>query len=339
MTSRQVLRHNPLNAVTDVVERITRDDGSTLVHKRLRAPTPGEAGRWAASEDPRHWNSWRREAESYRDPALRESLTGTGLAMPQAQVEVAATGADLWLEDVEGVPGAEFTLGDHAALARGLGRWQARGPLETPWTSQGFLREYSTSRAVPWASLDDDAAWGSPLIARTWPPGLREGWSHLLAHRERLLDVMEHLPRTRCHLDVWVANEIRRPDGRVVLVDWAFVGDGAVGEDVGNHVPDAVFDLFWPAEDLPVLDAACFEAYLAGLRQGGWRGDPDQVRLGMVASCVKYAWLLPLALSRAGDAEHTAYHRAADTERLYRQRGLAFTHLVRWCREATDLLG
>ena len=36
------LRHNPLNAVTANVERITYADGSTAVRKELRKPTSEE---------------------------------------------------------------------------------------------------------------------------------------------------------------------------------------------------------------------------------------------------------------------------------------------------------
>ena len=338
--AREVLRHNPANAVTDVVERVTLSDGGTAVHKRLRAPGQSSDPRtqWAASADPRHWNYWKREAEAYRHGALQQSLSGTGLAMPTADVHLHPQAADLWLEDVVGTPGTAFTLDDHAALATALGRWQAAGPWVTPWTSRGFLRAYSADKVVPWQVLDDDAAWGRPLIRETWPAGLRDGWARLLAHREQLLDVMEHLPRTRSHLDLWVSNQIRRPDGHVVLLDWAFLGDGALGEDLGNHVPDAVFDLFWPAEALPELDHTCFEAYLAGLREAGWRADERQVRLGVVASCVKYTWLLPLVLARAGDAEHSAYHQATASGHLYSQRGLALSYLVGWCEEALRLL-
>lgn len=344
---RETLRHNPLNEVTGSVERLTDATGRTLVRKVLRRPDGagdepggdepggGDGARpWAASTRPRHWNYWRREAEAYRSGSLAASLHGTGLDLAASRVTETADGAVLELEDVAGTSGTAFDLADHVALAGALGRWHARGPLDEPWTSTRFLRDYSGSKPVPWHLLEDDAAWRQPLVADLWPAGLRDGWRRLVAHRELLLRTSERLPRTTNHLDLWVSNEIRRPDGAVVLLDWAFVGDGAVGEDLGNHLPDAVFDLFWPAERLPELADACWSAFCDGLRDGGWTGRRSDARLGMITSAVKYDWLLPLLLQRAGDAEHQAYHRAADAEHLYRQRGLALQYLVDWCDEA-----
>jgi hypothetical protein len=334
-TATETLRHNPLNAVTASVERVQLADGSTRVRKQLRRPNAEDTGPWAGSNDPRHWNYWRREAEVYGSAAVRADLRDTGIDLPAAHVE---DGRVLWLEDVAGRPGPEFTLADHERFATALGRWQARGPLEAPWTSRGFLRDYSASKAAPYELVNDDRAWDQPLVRDCWPPRLRTGWGRLLAERERLLATMERLPRTFAHLDVWVSNAIARPDGRTVLVDWAFAGDGAIGEDPGNHIPDAAFDLFWPAERIAELDAAVTAAYLAGLREAGWAGDPAEVRLGIVASCVKYAWLLPGMLARASATEHRAYHEVADAEHLYRQRGLVLTQLTGWCEEALGLL-
>jgi hypothetical protein len=342
IAERTPLRHNPLNSVTAAIERVSDAAGSTRIRKELRAPgvDTDDADRWAASIDPRHWNYWRREAAAYQDDELRRSLAGTGLDMPAGQVVEHDDGATLWLEDVSGTAGTSFALDDHIAVAAGLGRWQASGPMRSAWESRRFLRDYSAAMTRPSVRLvDDDEAWVHPLIRETWPSGLRAGWLRLLAHRDDLLAVMETLPRTRCHLDVWVSNEIRRPAGHVVLVDWAFAGDGAVGEDVGNHIPDATFDLFWPADDIGELDAACFAAYLGGLREAGWDGRDEDVRLGVVASCVKYTWLLPLMLEQATRDEHRAYHQPADAYDLYRRRGLTFAHLVDWCDEALRRIG
>jgi hypothetical protein len=334
----QELVHNPRNAVTDGVHLVTTADGARRVRKRLRPPASDDApgGPWAASEDPRHWNYWRREALAYADPALRESLAGTGLAMPDAEVVESPGGVTLWLEHVDGRPGTEFDLADHAATCRALGRWQSAGPFERPWTSRRFLREYSSARPVDWSPLDDDAAWAQPRVRRCWPASLRSGWRDLVGHSEALLVMAESLPRVRSHLDAWVANEIRRPDGDVVLVDWAFTGDGCVGEDVGNHVPDACFDLFFPADRLDELEQTCVEAYLDGLRDGGWPGDPAEAVRGVRASAVKYTWLLPALLARAEAEEHRAYGRVVDGDDLFTSAGLVLSRLVDWGRLALD---
>ena len=167
-----------------------------------------------------------------------------------------------------------FDLADHQALARGLGRWQAGPAVEEPWSSRGFIRAYSASKPAPYDLVDDDRPWSEPIIRDCWP-GAAAGRvaSRCSANRERLLGVLERLPRTGCHLDVWAGNATRRPDGTVALFDWSFCGDGARGEDIGNQVPDGVFDLFWPAERMAELETAVFGAYLDGLRQAGWDGD------------------------------------------------------------------
>ncbi|MGW5193934.1 aminoglycoside phosphotransferase [Kribbella sp. NPDC004138] len=327
------LRHNPLNAVTANVERVTYADGRTAVRKELRRPADS-SGPWAASTDPRHWNYWRRELEVYRDDELREQLADAGLVLPAAQTEDQQDGAVLLMDDIDGTPGTHFSLAEHAALARACGRWQARPAPERPWTSIGFLRDYSTTRDVPWHLMTDDAAWQQPLIRETWPAGLREAWTGLLVHRDALLDLVASLPRARCHLDFWVSNVIQRPSGELALFDWSFLGDGALGEDIGNYIPDAVFDLFWPVERLPELAETCIANYLDGLYEAGWRGDPDDVRLAVMASGVKYAWLLPGLLGRASDATHNAYHRQVDSRYLFHQRGQALLYLADWCAEA-----
>jgi hypothetical protein len=331
------LRHNEFNAVTSSIDKVETADGRTLVRKRLGRVKPGSPEHWQASDDPHHWNYWRREADACTSDELRASLAGTGLEMPAATIEEDDDGITLWLDFVPGVPGTDFDLADHQALARGLGRWQAQGPLDVPWGSRGFLRAYSGSKPAPFPLLDDDAAWALPIIRDCFPGMLRDGWRRLVANRERLLSIMESLPRTRGHLDVWAGNTTRRVGGPVALFDWSFTGDAALGEDIGNQVPDGVFDLFWPAERVGELDEAVFEAYLDGLRQRGWGGDPRVVRLGMAAASVKYAWLLPQMLEEASDPVGRAYWREVDPTLKYAARGKGMVRMVNWADEAIRL--
>ena len=344
IVGRQPLPHNEHNAVTTSVERIETADGRTLVRKRIGRHKASSPEHWLASDDPHHWNYWHREADAYASQTLRDSLSGTGLEIPPADIQSDAepgAGDDesvtLWIEFVTGTPGTAFDLADHQALARGLGRWQAGPPLDEPWSSRGFIRAYSASKPAPYHLVDEDEAWAQPIIRECWPGALRAGWRRLLDRRERLLDVLEQLPRTRCHLDVWASNAARRPDGTVALFDWSFCGDGARGEDIGNQVPDGVFDLFWPAERMAELETAVFGAYLDGLRLAGWDGDHREVRLAMTASCVKYAWLLPQMLAEADDPVARAYWRDVDPTLKFTARGVGLARLVAWCEEAVAL--
>lgn len=136
------------------------------------------------------------------------------------------------------------------------------------------------------------------MVRETFPAGLREGVRLVHASRERLYEISEALPRTLCHLDFWPKNLFRRPDGQIVLIDWAFAGLGAIGEDAGNLVPDTVLDHFVPAAEMPALEQAVYQGYLAGLQAAGWRDDPRLVRLGMWSSSVKYDWMAAFTLAQ-----------------------------------------
>ena len=276
--ARRRLTHNPLNGVT---AGLWSEDG--VVHKVLTRSGEGPA-HWAASDDERHWNFWRREALVY-EAGLPERL---GLGAPRLLGLTAGEGeVELRLEHVEGRTGDDLTADDLEAAAHALGRAQGRPGLpEHGWLSRGFLRTYGRARPVDWSLMEDDDAW-----ARTpFPASLRRGLVRLHDRADALLDLMERLPRTLCHLDVYEANLVRRPDGDIALLDWAFAGDGAIGEDVGNLILNASHQ---------ELDGRLTAAYLRGLREAGWTGDERVVRLGICASAVRYDWLTPYCLQHA----------------------------------------
>ncbi|SEN96794.1 hypothetical protein [Actinacidiphila rubida] len=58
-----------------------------------------------------------------------------------------------------------------------------------------------------------------------------------------------------------------------VLLDWAFVGEGGVGEDIANLIPDCVSDGRMPAALLPEISESVVTGYLRGLRRDGHRVD------------------------------------------------------------------
>jgi hypothetical protein len=255
-------------------------------------------------------------------------------------VETPDRDIELQLEHVEGRHAAALTIEDLEATARTLGIAQGRRDLpDEPWLSEGFLRAYSTSRLVDRTLMDDDEAWSRPLMREHFDVSLRQALVRLHRDRDRLLSVMENLPRTVCHLDVWPNNLIRRPGGEIVFLDWAFVGDGALGEDVGNLVPDSVFDLHFHHDLLDELDTRLTSAYLEGLREAGWKGDARVVRLGICASAVKYDWLTAFCLEHAAADEHLDYGRGkpVDAGERYAARAAGLALCTRWAQEAEEL--
>jgi hypothetical protein len=337
------LVHNPKNAVTAGISRVSTDGWSAV----LKVVSPGRAGEphWAASHDQSHWNYWRREAYVYESD-LAAAYRPAGLDAPKllGRVERANGEIALWLEDVAGTAGAAWPLQRYAQAARSLGLAQGRLAVDgsipqLPWLSRGFLRAYSGSQPADWRLLEDDDAWRQPLVRDHFPPGLREQMLRLHRERERFLGLIESLPRTLCHLDVWPHNLIARDQRETVLLDWAFVGDGALGEDIGNLIPDTIFDLFLPADRLPELDELVYGSYLKGLRAAGWAGDERLVRVAVCASAVKYTWLVPFMLSRASDEEHPDYGGAGTVSaaRRYSERGATFMFLAGWADEAREL--
>jgi hypothetical protein len=313
---------------------------------RSQGETPSDAHWTARDRDPRRWTYWCREPLAYQHD-LAGAYAGTGVTAPACLgVRVDDSEAVLLLEWVSGEPGEAWPVTSYGPAAEALGRAQAPFLAGRPvppfsWLSEHFLREYSSEKAVAWELLDDDDAWAHPVVRENFPAGLREGARFVHSHRERLYQISESLPRTLCHLDFWPKNLFRRRGGEIVLIDWSFAGDGAIGEDAGNLVPDSVLDHFVPADQMPRLEQVVFEGYLRGLRAAGWAGDPRLVQLGMWSSAVKYDWLAPFTLAQVGQERQYRYGGAGEIDPAvkFRERSRALLFNARWARQAVELAG
>ncbi|MEU0740864.1 phosphotransferase [Streptomyces sp. NPDC006134] len=255
----------------------------------------------------------------------------------------------LWLRDVPGPSGEAWSVDRTGRHARRLGRAQGRCAVDDSWAaggvpwSSGMLREYldtpdAASADIEWHLLHDRELWETPLMRRHFGGALREDVLRLCDERYDLVELGERLPQTLCHHDAWPRNFLEEAD-RTVGIDWAFAGSGWIGADIGNYVSDTALDLLRPAEELPALDRTVYESYCAGLRDGGWDGDPAAVRLGMCVMAAKWTWLVPVMLKRAAqDFRHTVYgSRNVDADRLYGERAEVFRMLTSWAREAREL--
>jgi hypothetical protein len=324
------LAHGRVWGVTEGVWRVTADNGRRAVLKLLRDGGEG----------------WRREPDVYA-AGLPTAYVNAGIRLPEllARVDRGERSIALWLEDVNATPAARWTPAQYGAASRRFGLAQggvSPGDRGASYWRTGFLRTHLDhwEGRVDWALLEDDDAWRHPLIAEHFDPSIRDYARRAHAEREAFTAWWEALPHTVCHNDVWPNNLFGDPGttAPVTAIDWAFAGHAPFGADVGNLVSDSALDLLRPAADVPALDAAAFEGYVAGLREAGAAIDPGLVRLGMLLTTAKWAFLVPAMLAQAAKESHTVYgDQAADTHHLYAERAAVLRHMAAWADEARAL--
>ncbi|GAA1649801.1 hypothetical protein ACFQY4_23335 [Catellatospora bangladeshensis] len=335
----QPLPFNAGNPATVGVWRV-RHGTTTAIEKIIQPPPTAFTGspQWQTSTDPLHWNYWKRELLAYRTGLCREVFADAGLCAP-AVLDARKLPEGRWrlvLADCPGRTAAAWTVADSGDFANRLGRAQARFVHQVPrisWLSHNWLGQYLADRDV-----DPDPDW-TGAFAQTWPPHLRAGLQRLWERRRELLAVAAALPRTLCHLDVWPMNLFTTGD-QYSIIDWAFIGEGAVGEDVSNLIVDSMTDGLYPPSILPELVSASTEGYLAGLRASGCRLDVATVRRGIAATgAAKYTWLAPAMLRAAQRAEPVGavhYGLARPATEAFDHRRELFELLVSWARLAED---
>lgn len=184
--------------------------GRTLVIKRLAAPEAHDPAAHLGLADVNHW---RRAAEVAlsgvvaASPGLRQA--------PVVRVEEDAEGVTLVHELVPRVeqPGLW--------LAACLGRFAGADLGHHPWLARGQLRTRLglVARRGGWRAL-----------ARTPAADVAE---HLWTRRHIWLDRCDALPQVPQHGDAAPANVPGRHGPDAVAIDWAHLGTGPVGADLG----------------------------------------------------------------------------------------------------------
>ena len=245
-----------------------RDAAAVLKVVRLN---PEGHPRWPAAAEPEHPYYWRREVCAYESGLLDRLPGGVRAPRCRGRFERADGSVALWLEVL---PEPIWTIDGYGRAARAMGRMQgafAAAPPAERWLSRRWLRAYLDLR-----------------VELRGPPS---------TEREHTLRTLEAGPQTFCHLDFYPANLFGDGD-ETILVDWAYCGIGALGEDPGNFGPDALLDGFVAPEQADELERAVWDGYRAGLAEAGWSGDERAVRFAFCATpWLKYEWVPPAIAS------------------------------------------
>jgi hypothetical protein len=251
------------------------------------------------------WSLPVREPLAY-DSGLLETLPSALRAPRCLRYERQRGRHHLWLEDL-GSDDAPWSLSDYAHAARQLGRFNGAYLEQRPlpsveWLSRDWLRLWLAEGAAAIDELPRHHA--HPLVRRVYPPDLRSEMAHLWTWRERLLVALDRLPQVLCHHDAFRRNLFLR-SGRLLAVDWAFLGVGPLGSELAPFVSASATFLGIERALWDDLEQTAIAAYLHGLADAGWQGPLEQLRFGFAASSALRYWpgvvrlVLPTVLDEA----------------------------------------
>ncbi len=250
-----------------------------LVVKILRSPEgffmpDGTSVTKEMAEDRNNFGYWQREALAAQSD-LFDNLP-VGLRVPRFLGITHINEGECWLWQECLPEDDEWTWEDYREAAVRLGQWQAEAlakRLDHPWLSRDWLAGWVHGPLTGIFGLVEGMnGYDHPLLTTYFAPEELAALRQLWADRQNYLDRLAQLPKTLCHLDAHRGN-LSWQDDELALVDWAFVGAGALGEELAAFVGATLLLDYVPLAEAEQLEQVAFAGYLAGLRAAGWSGD------------------------------------------------------------------
>jgi hypothetical protein len=264
---------------------------------------------------PDHLWYWKREVMLFQS-GLLERLPGP-VRGPRSYGVFENTGNwQVWMEHIKDESPARWTMDHYRQAARELGRWNGRCfqqhiQLAEPWMSRELIRG--------WLEMCDHIQgwrdYSSPFLQKVLSTDDFSRACRIFDDRERFFATLNRLPQVFSHYDYHRRNLMihKNTQGQheVVVVDWAMVGIGPLGGELYALIGASGLLSEVEPEDLPALEVIAYSEYLAGLREEGWDGDPDEIRLA-------YTVWVGLWLGAAGPALIAAWTQPEVVEKVQR---------------------
>ena len=203
-------------------------------------------------------------------------------------------------DDLVAVNNEPFTPDEHELLIDRLAGWCAAtwGFRDDPALGPNLLPYDARWEFFGRAALDVERALGFPERV---PAIAAEGWERFAARAPRevgavvdelwrdcrpLAEALSATPSCLLHGDTKASNMGIAADGRIVLIDWAYVGEGPACHELG-------WQLALNREKLPITKEATIDAFRSGLERHGvdtagwWE---RQVGLCLLGTLVQFGW-------------------------------------------------
>lgn len=223
---------------------------------------------------------WKREYELYRARLLEDLPANTFIPPQIVQLSDFGDSCWIWMADYADRKDS-WSLGDYRAIARQLGRMNGgmlgRALPSEAWLAQGWHSAIVPALADAFAALPQSLQ--KPLARIALPSEARDEIMAIWRDRQLFRDALMQLPQTLCHNDAFRRNILHCDEG-LVLLDWALAGRGGIGEELVSLTALALYYSGYTQEYAERLDQVVFSAYVAGLRESGWRGDRRLARIG-----------------------------------------------------------
>jgi len=251
---------------------------------------------------------WKREALLIQN-GLLSNLPGPVIVPRYYGTVEGEGGVWVWMEHIVESVTSLWTADQYRFAARQVGRFNAacfaHSPIpDLPWLCKRHLQSW-LEIAASFNTSD------SAFVKQAFSSQLQERVNRLWDERERFLSTLDRLPQVFSHFDVHRRNLIiRQREGRdeLVAIDWALCGHGALGGDAFSLIPDNMLVFEVEPAAVAELEAAVYPAYLEGLREGGWQGNPELVRLAYTAWTALYTGAAAPALVTAVTSENMLPH-------------------------------
>ena len=227
------------------------------------------------AEDPTGIWYWKREASAYQS-GLLHNLPGGHVSAP-ACVEVCERPDGslwMWLEDIKDDIGTPWPVEQYAITARHLGQFNGAYLIgqafpREPLIIQNWLRKY-VEHAAPMIEFIRNNPF-HPIVMHMFPGDSVAQILSIWEERGSILHILENLPQVFCHQDAFKRNLFARR-GQTIAIDWGYMGIAPVGTDLVPLVAGSIGLYEIPAERVKEMIRLCFEGYLQGLRDAGWKG-------------------------------------------------------------------
>lgn len=268
--------------------------GASVVVKRTGPQFLGSGHVWQGSADPDHPQWWGREAVFYASELAAEGWSPQARAARCYAVDDHDGARDLWLEDVGGIPLAR-TGYDQVVTA--LARWQFhhRG-IDEPWLSHDWIPSHLRRRSLDNRRTLDDPGW-SRLFDVGFPHAVQDSVRRRVTDPNVAARILAGLPQLLTHYDFHHMN-IGQSGGQAVIIDWATVGLGPAGHDVGFMLIDHAPEL---GTELPAAWDELVDTYVAALQSAGSELTAEQIRRSVaVSNVIRLGWIIDFVLGLVG---------------------------------------